>query len=184
MRLRLVLVAARFLLMFPRTTMLNDRVSSLTMRSHTRESPNGFSLIEVLVVIAIAGAILGIAWVRMSTLVPIYRLEGAARSLAAEIQRARERAIAESKCFQVSVDTSQKTYQLQWSNDPSCTSFPNSEGAKSIDDAGTLTVAKTADPVFVPRGTVTTGAHVTLTNSAGAVRAVYITQPTGRVYVQ
>ena len=38
----------------------------------------GFSLIELLVVITIGGILLTIAWVRMSTLVPIYRLGGRA----------------------------------------------------------------------------------------------------------
>jgi type II secretion system protein H len=148
---------------------------------------NGFSMIELLVAITIGGVLLSIAWVRMSTLVPIYRLEGAARNLAAELQKARARAIAEGKCYQILIDTSAKTYQLR--SKASCTTGTfasvSTDGARQIDDANSLTVAfSTGDsPVFNSRGAVETTAVMTLTNAASAVRTVGV-EPSGHVYVQ
>jgi type II secretion system protein H len=159
----------------------------MTNTRFSRGAVSGFSLIELLVAITIGGVLLSIAWVRMSTLVPIYRLEGAARNLAAELQKARTRAIAEGKCYQVLIDTSAKTYQLR--SKASCTtgSFASVsiDGVRQIDDANSLTVAfSTGDsPVFNSRGTVETTAVMTLTNAASAVRTVGV-DATGHVYVQ
>jgi prepilin-type N-terminal cleavage/methylation domain-containing protein len=146
----------------------------------------GFSLIELLAAIAIAGILISIAWVRMSTLVPIYRLEGSARNLAAEIQKARARAIAESKCYQVSITPgASPTYQLM--NKASCSNgtFAAVEGAKHVDDNDSITLAFStgSSPVFNSRGTVETTAVITLTNVAAAVRTVGV-DANGRVYVQ
>ena len=153
----------------------------------------GFSLIELLVVITIGGILLTIAWVRMSTLVPIYQLEGAARGLAAEIQKARGRAIAENKCFTVVINAGAKTYQLR---NKSASTLPcgtngyaadPADVARKIDDTDSLTgVAFTAgsNPVFTPRGTMETlPAPVIALTNASVARSVGV-QPTGRVYVQ
>jgi len=160
----------------------------------SRPSANGFSLIEILVVIAITSILLSIVWVRMGTLVPIYRLEGAARALAAEIQNARGRAISENKCFQVVIDTTNKTYQLQngaTANSASCTgvTFVNdaANGVRAIDDATSLTVSfsQGSNPIFTPRGhvDVTPAPTLRLTNGSGAVRTIFV-QANGRINVQ
>jgi len=153
----------------------------------------GFSIIELLVAIAIGGILVSIAWVRMSTLVPIYRLEGAARALAGEIQKARGRAITENKCFLVHFDTVAKTYQLQNKTAATLPCGPTGyaagagDGIRKIDDAGSLTVAFSAggNPVFSPRGALETSPApvIALTNSANAVRSVYV-QANGRINVQ
>lgn len=143
----------------------------------------GFSLIEVLVVITIGGILLTIAWVRMSRLVPIYRLEGAARDLATEIQKARGRAIAEGKCIQVTITGT--TYHVDPSPNSTCSGYVAGT-ARKIDDADSMTVTATNNPVFQPRGTLATGtaSQITLTNSDGDARSVYVQEPSGRVYVQ
>ena len=121
----------------------------------------------------------------MSTLVPIYRLEGAARDLAAELQKAHGRAVAEGKCIRVTVDASAKTYQVEPSPNSVCSGYV-AETARKIDDAESITVTITNTPVFQSRGTLAfgTGSQITLTNQAGAVRSVYVQEPSARVYVQ
>ncbi len=155
----------------------------------------GFSLIEVLVVITIGGILLTIAWVRMSTLVPIYRLEGAARDLAAELQKVRGRAIAENKCFMVSFDTSAKTYLVRSKTGaPTCgtTSYGADTlevGAKQIDSAGidNGSGGTPTSAVLNPRGNpeAVSNAYpvIRITNEAGAWRTIFV-QPTGRINVQ
>src|SRR2546430_2267700 len=110
------------------------------------EATEGFSVIELMVVIAIAGILLTVTWARMSTLVPIYRLEGASRAVATEIQKARGRAIAENKCFSVVVNAGPKTYQLQ---NKAVSTLPcgasgfaadAADGVRKIDDNNSLTV--------------------------------------------
>jgi len=166
----------------------------MTKARSCREPVNGFSVMELLVVIAMGGILLAIAWVRISTLVPIYRLEGAARALAAEIQKARGRAIAENKCFTVAIDTSAKTYRLQ--NKTAATLPCGTAGYASdladvaikIDDANSLTLAfsQGSSPViFSPRGGAENSPApvLVLTNPAGAARSILV-QSTGRVNVQ
>lgn len=145
----------------------------------------GFSLIEVLVVITIGGILLTIAWVRMSTLVPIYRLEGAARGLATEIQKAHGRAVAEGKCIRVTINPGAKTYQVEPSPNSVCSGYV-AETARKVDDTDSIAVAVTNNPVFQSRGTLVagTGSQITLTNSAGDARSVFVQEPSGRVYVQ
>jgi prepilin-type N-terminal cleavage/methylation domain-containing protein len=166
----------------------------MTIIRLSKGAVRGFSLIELLVAITIGGVLLSIAWVRMSTLVPIYRLEGAARTLGAEIQKARGRAIAENKCFTVVIDTSAKTYQLQ--NKTAATlpcgtasyAADPADVARKIDDADALTLAFTqgSSPViFSPRGGAENSPApvLVLTNTAGATRSILV-QSTGRVNVQ
>src|SRR5437879_2610417 len=107
-------------------------------RGSTREAVKGFSMIELLVVIAIGGILVTVAWARMSTLVPIYRLEGAARDLAGELQKARGRAIAEGRCYTVAINTGAKTYRLERGPNSTCTgaifAAAPGEGFKKLDD--------------------------------------------------
>jgi type II secretion system protein H len=163
----------------------------MSTETSARRVQAGFSAIELMVVITLGGILLGVAWVRMSTLVPIYRLEGAARDLAAELQKARGRAIAEGKCTTVAINVGAKTYQFQRAPSSTCSGFAPvtadgpGEGVKSIDPANSLTVAfaSGSNPVFDTRGAVPTPAVITLTNHDNAVRTIFV-QSTGLVRVQ
>ena len=142
-----------------------------------------------MVVITLAGILIAVAWARVAHLAPKYRLEGAARSVAADLQKARGRAIAEGRCFQVTFDTTANTYLVKSkAGAANCgtTGFAadSLDGtARPIDDTNTITVAATANPVFEPRGTVQTTSVVTLTNTLGDVRTVFA-EASGRVSVQ
>jgi type II secretion system protein H len=159
----------------------------MTKEAFARRAPAGFSAIELLVVITLGGILVAVAWARMSTLVPIYRLEGAARDLATDLQKARGRAIAEGKCTTVVVDVSAKTYQFQRAPTSTCSGFAAvaGEGIRRIDDANSLTVAfaSGSSPVFDARGAVSTPAVITLTSANNAVRTIFV-QSTGLVRVQ
>lgn len=146
-------------------------------------------MIELMVAVALGGILVAVAWARVSHLGPKYRLEGAARSVAADLQKARGRAIAEGRCFQVTFDTSAKTYLVNSkAGAASCgtTGFSadSLDGTpRQIDDTSSITIAATAAPVFEPRGTVSTTSVITLTNTLGDVRTVFA-EATGRVSVQ
>jgi type II secretion system protein H len=159
----------------------------MATKTSASRAPAGFSAIELLVVIALGTILVAVAWARMSTLVPIYRLEGAARNLAADLQKARGRAIADGKCSRVVINVGAKTYQFQQAASSTCSSFAAlpGEGTRQIDDANSLTVAfaSGSNPVFDTRGAVPTTAAITLTNHDNAVRTIFV-QSTGLIRVQ
>lgn len=141
----------------------------------------GFSFVELLGIMALVAILVAIGYPRLAALSPIYRLEGATRNLAAELQRARFRAIAEGVRFQVVFDGAAKTYQIQKETSPG--TFVDDEGVKAIEDSNSVAIAATANPIFSTRGAAQVTAVVTLTASNGAVRLVAVGAP-GRVYVQ
>lgn len=147
----------------------------------------GFSMLELLVVLAIVGILSATTWPRVSRLMAHYRLDGAARALMADAQKARFRAIAERKCFQIKFDSPVPAGSFQVRTDPgigNCTagSFTTVDGAKEISSGVALTITSTANPIFDTRGTVNTIATITLTNAHGASRQVRI-EATGRVRI-
>jgi prepilin-type N-terminal cleavage/methylation domain-containing protein len=153
---------------------------------------SGFSLIEMMVVIVIAGIIVSIVWLRLSYLAPRYRLEGATRNVAAEIQKARGRAIAEGKCVRVSFQAGANpaTYTVDTAlGTPTCSGAVFSGGSPlNIEDSGTIDIVGTpVSAIFNPRGGSegTGGVYPTipLRNNLGDVRTVFV-NPAGRVSVQ
>jgi prepilin-type N-terminal cleavage/methylation domain-containing protein len=152
----------------------------------------GFSLVEFMVVLVVLGLLVALAYPRLSTLATIYRLDGAARNLAIDLQKARGRAIAEGKCFRVVLDAGTKTYQVESFLPPCGTVIsPNAEGgAKPISDSGSIGIedpnnpgSAPTTPVFDSRGRGWTVSSIRLFDSNNSARMVFV-QSTGRVYVQ
>lgn len=136
---------------------------------------------------AIIAAVLFLTYPRLSVLAASYRLEGAARGLALELQKVRLRAIAEGRCFQVSFNASTRRYQIAskaGSTPCGTTGFATmEEPPRALDDASAIAVSATASPVFEPRGGASTSAVITLTAATQAVRLVAV-NGAGRVNVQ
>ena len=140
--------------------------------------------------------IMGFSWNRLALLAPRYRLEGAARDLALEIQKARGRAIAEGKCVRVSFDATAKTYTIDTATGAaSCTGATFSGGtALQIEDSATIAIENSNSPgsvpvsaVFTPRGAsqASGGAYpsIRLYDALGDGRLVLV-NAAGRVLVQ
>jgi prepilin-type N-terminal cleavage/methylation domain-containing protein len=139
--------------------------------------PRGFTIVELLVVVAIVAVVTVFTSPRLATLVSVYRLEGAANGLALNLQKTRLRAIAEGKCLQVTFDTMAATYQvLSKAGTLPCgtTGFTNDGAAQTIDDSGVIAVSSTSSPVFDARGRGATLSVITLTAPDGAVRLVAV----------
>jgi type II secretion system protein H len=156
----------------------------------------GFSLIELMVAIIIAGIIASMVWLRLSYLAPRYRLAGAARDLMAELQKARGRAIAEGRCFQVVFSNANTTYQVNSkSGSASCGTTGYSADTlepvqKSVGDGGAIGIEKSGssgtDPdsvVFNPRGGVETTSTIRVFNNLGDGLLVLVNSA-GRISVQ
>jgi len=72
----------------------------------------GFTLIEFLVVVAIIGIIASISWVALKTLQPSWRLDGAARDLAADLRYAQQQSVTEQINYGVHFSSTTNDYQI------------------------------------------------------------------------
>lgn len=77
-----------------------------------RRRRQGFTLIEIMTVLLILGVILMSVVPAIDGLVPSYRLKGAAREVAALLERAQSEAISTRKEFRVAYDLDRNTYWL------------------------------------------------------------------------
>jgi prepilin-type N-terminal cleavage/methylation domain-containing protein len=72
-----------------------------------RDSSSGFTLIELVLVCAIIGVMVGLAATRLDLLVPKYRLRAAAREVASVLKQGKARAAAQGKDIYFEIDLSQ-----------------------------------------------------------------------------
>jgi prepilin-type N-terminal cleavage/methylation domain-containing protein len=133
----------------------------------------GFTLIEVLATISIAGILVGIAIPRFSALLPGIRLASAARQVATDLQLARMRAISQHANQTVTI-TSATNY-----------TFGTEARNLSVEYPGT-TIGITSPPSsttvsFTTLGGSTAATTITLTNK-GVTKQVQVTT-IGRVNI-
>jgi Tfp pilus assembly protein FimT len=137
-------------------------------------------------VVAIAVIIMAWGYPKLSTLANKYRLDGAAWSLATDLQKIRLRAVGEGTPFRVVFDTGAKTYQVQ--KQVSGGGFTNDGSSRPIEDAGLITVAVVPSgttPTFTTWGRMQSGteSRVDLSAPTGGVRRIWLPLQ-GQVYVQ
>jgi Tfp pilus assembly protein FimT len=139
---------------------------------------------ELLVVVAILVVALAVAWPRLAALSPKARLDGAARNLAAEIQRARFRSIADGSRYRVTVNTGARSYQVCREPVSGSGNFTACDTARVIDETGSIAIATApaAAATFNARGSCDPAIQVTLTAVTGEVRRVGMRR-SGNVYV-
>jgi prepilin-type N-terminal cleavage/methylation domain-containing protein len=131
----------------------------------------GFSAIELIVALSIAGALAAIALPRWTSLIPNYALNSATRQVQSELHQIKMRAAAENVGFQLSYLQGAGAYTIQRDSKAVATK-PLAEGT---------TITKDGVISFSPRGTA--GANrVRLRNAAGICKQVVVSA-TGRVRV-
>src|SRR2546429_1784165 len=85
------------------------------MRPYSNRSQRGFSLMEILIAVAIISIILGMTMLNYSTLLPNYKANSAMDQLLYQLRSARERAISHRREVQVQfVGTNQLTVTEIW----------------------------------------------------------------------
>jgi len=138
-----------------------------------RKRSPGFTLVELIIVIAIVAVCLAIAMPNIPTFSSGYRLKAAAREVATDLQLTRLLAVKENKTFQVIFGSNfYQVIRLSDGNVSKSRSF-----ARDYPDLNLTSVSVTFDP----RG-LSNGNTITITNSKGTKNVSVAS--TGRVIIQ
>lgn len=140
-------------------------------------SGHGFTVMEVIVAMAIFSVLLAIAVPTWILLLPTYSLNSAARQVQSELHRIKMQAVAENVTFRLALSAAAGSYTVE-----RVSATTTQQGTKplpnSIDIRHDITLG------FTSRGTATPGGGgtVKLCNSRGAGRNIVLSS-TGRVRV-
>lgn len=142
--------------------------------SSKRRGSAGFTLVELMIVLAVVGIIAGVATTNVLTQLPGYRVQRAAAQLAWNLRALRMRAISQHHAIAVTF-TNDHVYTV-WTDS-------NDDGASDAGEVQTIdinatysgvTMAATNNPVLNATGTVSNPAVITLTG-AGIARTISMT---------
>ena len=144
-------------------------------------SHKGFTLIELMIVIAIMGIIATMAVPSYQTFMAQRRLNGAARQVMSDLMAARMQAITQNNEFKVFFPDNHQYQILDDDDNDGIADTGEAVHTKDIQtDYYDVTISRTGDPIFYPRGTAW-GTSITVTNSRGS-KCVSVAS-TGRVKI-
>jgi prepilin-type N-terminal cleavage/methylation domain-containing protein len=132
----------------------------------------GFTLIEMLVSLTIAGSLIAIAIPKFSQLLPGIRLSSATRQVATDLQLARMRAIAQHANQTVAFNTSTATYTF---------GTADTRNLSQLYPGTTIISVSAGNPTFTTTGTA--AAQTTITLSNGGVTKQVQVATIGRVNI-
>jgi type IV fimbrial biogenesis protein FimT len=140
--------------------MLSTRVSN----------QQGLTLIELVIVVALIGVLVGIAIPIYIGQIPQSRLNGAARQVMADLMLARRQAVSETRRVRVYFPDNQR-YKICYDADGDGI-VGDCEGNGKIKNIQAtyygVTITANKNPIFHPRGTVAEWTTITLSNASGS----------------
>ncbi len=142
---------------------------------------SGFTVLELIVAIAIASIVMGIAIPSFLSWMPTLRLSSGARQVATDLQVARMKAISQNVKFRVNFIGSipgATSYQLEKDNGGT---FIADSGPFSLPDGITVS-ALSLTSEFQPRGTVNSASSITLQNINSETKQIQVAA-VGRVMI-
>ena len=148
------------------------------------DKKRGFTLVELMIVIAVIAIISAIAAPNFTTYMAQRRLNGAARMVMSDLMAARQKAVTQNNQFRVIFSGNQYTILDDDDNDGSADGGEITEVRNIQTDYYDVTIsAVTANPIFYPRGTAS-GTKVTLTSTrTGDNKYVKVATISGRVMI-
>jgi type IV fimbrial biogenesis protein FimT len=131
----------------------------------------GYSVIELIVAVAVAGILAAIALPSWNRLLPFYQLDSSARQVHSELHNIKMRAAAENVGFQLVYSVSAAAYTIQRNSIVVVTK--RLPAGVIVTNAGAI--------AFSPRGTASAN-RIRLQSAGGACKQVVV-GPTGRVRI-
>ncbi|MDD5724076.1 MAG: GspH/FimT family pseudopilin [Syntrophales bacterium] len=136
------------------------------MIQHT--DSRGFTLVEIMIVIAVMAILAAIAAPNFQTYMTQRRLNGAARQVMTDMMEARMRAATQNNQFRIFFLDNHRYQVLDDDNNNNLVTVGETSVTRDIqNEYPDVSLNATADPIFYPRGTAF-GATVTITNSGGS----------------
>lgn len=134
-----------------------------------QKQAKGFTLAELMVVIAIIGITTAIAIPYFVGQMPRYRLNGAARQVMGDLMWARMEAVSQNNEFKIFFLNNHEYRILDDDNNDGSVDGGEWTKTKNIqDEYHDVTISSNNDPIFLPRGTATSLPTITLTNPSGS----------------
>jgi type IV fimbrial biogenesis protein FimT len=148
------------------------------------DNKTGFSLIELMIVLAIMGILSAIAAPNLMNYMAERRLNGTARMVMSDLMAARQKAVSQNNKFKVFFNANHHEYTIL-DDDNGNGAADTGEATEVRDirrDYYDVTFTASADPIFYPRGTAS-GTTVTVTSSRTGVSKDVTVALNGRVKI-
>lgn len=143
----------------------------------------GFTLMEMMIVIAMFAVMSGIAIPGFMNLLPGMRLNGAARQVMGDLMAARMKAVKENNPYKVFFLNTHEYKLLDDDDNDGVADEGEAAITKDIQAAFSgVTFGSTHDPIFYPRGTASDSPTITIRNTDGGCKQLDVSI-TGRVKI-
>ncbi len=144
-------------------------------------APKGFTLVELITAIAVLAVITVIAGMNLHAYTLNKNLKSAARDIAADFFRCKQRAVSESTTYRISFDVAGGSYTIQPGTSAAVIKRPSSFGSGIALDSVRFGGGQTVS--FLTRGTLSPFGNVILKNSRDSKATIRV-NITGRTYVR
>ncbi len=139
---------------------MTRRFQIFRFRSTRRQPQGGFSMLELLMVVAVLLVLMAFAIPQIQSTLNWYRLNSAVAAVNWAVQSTRYQALMEGYPYQVTFNATNNTYQL--ASDPTNTGTFTNVGTAIPISGDAITLSQTDAIQFKPYGFVTTGAGSSL----------------------
>lgn len=136
-----------------------------------RRGIRGFTLMEVLVTVSIAFIVLAIGIPNFVRLRAPYALSGATRQIVADLQAARQRAIARNARYRVTFNALTKSYTMEREN---AGAFVADSAPQPLPRGAQLGTVTPGNPIFDTRGMLAADVAIPVTVAGSGTRTVTI----------
>ena len=150
-----------------------------------RKTTDGFSVVELLVVISVVGVILAFSFVSLQQGMPGHQLQGTSTKLASELRLARQKAVTENNNYTITFDPASESYEI-WDDDESDGYRSSGEEVRVLPlpqgvQFGTINIGASNALTFRPNGSADKGGYVDLYTDCPVRRRVEVVRATGNV---